>query len=162
MDKNLSVDKIYIPELLKNIENIQLKNRLQHVLDTYASRALMYKRFFYILSTVTIAFPALVTVVNACSDHSFSMTSLIISVLSACSAIAAGLLGIANIRENWISYRTNCELLKEEVFKFVTRTEAYRNLDDAESEQLLVSNMFELYHQESIVWKDINSKSKRE
>ena len=161
-ENNLSADRLYIPELLKDIENEQLRNRLQHVLDTYAYRALLYKRLFYILSTITITFPALVTVVNTCSGNAFSVTDIIESILCACSAIAAGLLGIANIRENWISYRTNCELLKEEVFKYITQTENYKNLADTEREQLLVSNILKLYHQESVVWKDINSKSRRE
>lgn len=152
-------DKNYIPELLKNLNNDQIKKHLEHELYTYAIRAIFYKRMFYILSFITITFPALITVVNVFSGSTFSVEKLIVTILSALSSIAAGILGIANVRENWISYRSNCELLKEEIFKYMISAKPYDAGTDPEKELQFVENVIKICKDEASSWKQNNSSS---
>lgn len=159
-NKNIELDKIYIPTLMSEINNEFLKNRLEHVLYTYSKRALFYKHAYYGLTFATIVLPTLVPVVYVFSGKDFSSVQFIVSLLSAFSAISAGILATANIRDNWISYRSNCELLKEEVFQYLMKAGEYHDLDDEGREQCFINQLSKLYREETIVWKKNSSPGK--
>lgn len=159
-DPLLFLDKKYIPELLKEIKNEQLSKRLAHELYTYANRAVFYKKIYYILTFATIICPALILVTNVFSTNLISIPAVIVGALSSLSSIAAGILAAANIRDNWLTYRSNCELLKEEVFLYTTASIPYDNKDPLVNEKLFIEKVFTLYHNEYSMWKANNSNKK--
>ena len=83
----------------------------------------------------------MVPVVYVFSGKDFSSIQFIASLLSAFSAIAAGILATANIRDNWIYYRSNCELLKEEIFQYLMKAVEYHDLDDVVREQRFINQL---------------------
>ncbi len=161
MNKNMiEKDDSYIPLLLKEIAEGQLKSRLEHELYTYAKRAVFYKKAYYCLTFATIICPASVVVVNVFSDNSFSFVKLIVSIISAISAIAAGILGAANVRDNWLNYRSNCEKLKAEVFKYISCAGIYNVKEEKERTEIFTNEILRLYSEESKCWTEYNFNKK--
>lgn len=152
--EKIETDKVYIPKLMEGIRDEQLRQQIEHELYTYARRAVFYKRCYYILTCATIILPALVSVVNVVPSDSPNEIKLTVTILSAVSAVAAGVLGAANVHEHWTSYRSACENLKEEIFLYVKAVAPYDIDDSKERESKFVSNLLNLYHQENSRWKD--------
>lgn len=172
-DRALSKDECYIPKLLDRFykemnEDTVVCERICHELYTYAGRARFYKRSYYVASAVTIAFPAVVVVLNNLEGDQ----KLVTSVLSAAVTIVAGMMGTIKLRESWIRNRVSCEHVKSVLFQYITKTGTYSNdkdpirkgASDDEKQKirtsLLIENLENIFQTEYGEWKRLREQQK--
>lgn len=172
-DTALSKDEYYIPRLLEHLHNTMngdeiLCERICHELYTYTGRARFYKRSYYLASAVTIAFPAIVVVLN----NQEGDQKLATSILSAAVTIVAGLMGTIKLRESWIRNRVSCEHVKSVLFQYMMKSGTYR--DDSEHikdvstpeekqkirTKLLVEDLENIFQTEYGEWKRMREQQK--
>ncbi|HEY7555211.1 MAG TPA: DUF4231 domain-containing protein [Candidatus Binatia bacterium] len=73
----------------------------------------------------------------------------LVAALGLVIAVIAGILGLFQFQENWTSYRSTCEALKQEKFLFLTETEPY---DHNEPFPLFVQRVEGLMAKEHSAW----------
>jgi hypothetical protein len=82
-------------------------------------------------------------------DPGLPWIKIAIGLLGVAIAAIAAILGLYNFQENWIKYRTTCESLKKEKFKFLTQVSPY---DGDNAFTLLVEHVEGLISKENTDW----------
>jgi hypothetical protein len=80
-----------------------------------------------------------------------SVFKVIVALLGVLIAIASGVHGIYKFQENWMAYRTTCEMLKHEKYFYETGCGPYRGVTDKLC--LLVQRVEMLISQENTNWR---------
>lgn len=90
----------------------------------YSRKAVFYKRFFFILSTINIASPLI-------STYIISTLELAIAgaVFSALVTFSASMLALFNVNDKWITYRSASEYLKSQYTLYCAKSPPYNNSD---------------------------------
>ena len=152
-EREIKIDQVFIPELLNDLPNDSaFYKMIKHELYYYADKAREYKLWCNILTAFTIILPAIVTAISALSNISPFICKAAIALFSALSSVIAGLIGGFRLREQWINYRTNCEKLKLEISKYLSKMEPYNNLESKEAECLFVQNCERIFEKEGSMW----------
>lgn len=151
-ERSIREDNVFITEMLNDLPKDNAFYRLiKHQLFFYADKAHKYKRWCCFLSVLTVILPAIVTSIGAMSTITPFCCKLAITLLSAISSVSAGVIGVFNLREQWISYRMSCEKLKLEVSKFLSKTEPY-NKEESINEGIFVKNCEMIFENEGNKW----------
>lgn len=145
----------YLPTLINSITNEGIRMQVGHQILTYANRASRYKKVYYILTFSSVILPALVVALNSFSEHQNSPLHIAITIISSISSIVAGILGITNVKELWISYRKGCEAAKNEIFIYVNGIGKYNTNDISARDSLFIEEMNILYDQQNKKWEAI-------
>lgn len=152
-EKEIKEDNVFIVDLLSKLPNDNPFYKLiKHELYFYADMAFKYKLSCCFLSILTVILPATVTAISALSDITPFHFKLLIAMLSAISSVSAGIIGVFNLREQWISYRSSCESLKIEISKYLSKAEPYNKKDEAINESMFIKNCERLFKKEGNAW----------
>lgn len=132
-----------------------LEQRLDDQLDWYDRKSSWnqkwYKRLQVILLVAGATIPFLSGYISdvPTAESGFPWIKIIIGLLGVAIAAIAAVLGLYNFQENWIKYRTTCESLKKEKYKFLTGVSPY---DDDSAFTLLVEQVEGLISKENTDW----------
>jgi hypothetical protein len=132
-----------------------LKQRLDDQIDWYDRKSSWnqkwYKRLQVILLVAAAAIPFLSGYVSEVpvAELGLPWVKIAIGLLGVAIAAIAAVLGLYNFQENWIKYRTTCESLKKEKYKFLTGVLPY---DDDNAFTLLVEHVEGLISKENTDW----------
>lgn len=80
------------------------------------------------------------------------MRALIVGILGAAIAVIQSITKLNSYHENWIQYRTTCELLKYHKFLYLTQTSPY-NTSEETIENLFIRNVEDIISSENSQWK---------
>ncbi len=145
-------DSVYVPALLKDIEDNMLKKRTAHMLYTYVYGAQKYKRRYYLFTWLTVALPALVVFLNSFGSSQNMTVRAAVSLCSLAAAVVSGIAGSVKAKESWVRYRKYCERVKRELFLYsMEKTEG----DVREKEIKLAKKLEEIYKQEGVNWGEL-------
>ena len=86
------------------------------------------------------------------SNSSRSYLPLIVGILGAALAVIQSITKLNSYHENWIQYRTTCELLKYHKFLYLTQTSPY-NTSEETIENLFIRNVEDIISSENSQWK---------
>jgi Protein of unknown function (DUF4231) len=135
-----------------------IKERLEPEIDWYDSKSKGNKRGYYLLRIIeifcAIAIPFLT---GYLTDSSLNLRT-VVGILGVVIALIAGLLGLFQLQENWISYRTTCETLRHEKYLFLTRSKPY---DANEADPLFVERCEMLISKENTDWSQMLKTQKK-
>lgn len=121
--------------------------------DDKASKAQhKYKLCQVIEIIIAACIPILVNFVDGCI-----LFQVLVALCGVAITIIEGLTALYKWHENWIEYRSTCELLRHEKYLFEMKAPPYG--DSSSVENLFVSNIESLISAESNKWKVNNSKS---
>lgn len=152
-ERCIQEDYAFITSVLAELpENNAFVKLIKHNLYFYAEKARKYKLLCLFLSALTILFPAIVTAISALSDITPFCCKLAIAMLSTLSSVSAGAIGVFNLREQWISYRTSCEKLKMEISKYLTKAEPYNDGDNNKNDSMFINNCEIIIENEGKTW----------
>lgn len=132
-----------------------LKQRLDDQIDWYDRKSSWnqkwYKRLQVILLVAAATIPFLSGYVSEvpAAESGLPWVKISIGLLGVAIAAIAAVLGLYNFQENWIKYRTTCESLKKEKYKFLTGVLPY---DDDNAFTLLVEHVEGLISKENTDW----------
>lgn len=99
------------------------------------------------------AVPVVVVTAELCDDLSYvpSLMRWLAAALGAAVAIISGIQGVCKFQENWMAYRTTCEMLKHERYFYETGCGPYQGAKDKLC--LLVQRVEELISRENTNWQ---------
>ncbi len=134
-----------------------IKNRLEDQIDYYDRASARHKWWYMHLKVAEIACAASIPVVLAISElagnaeYAPSILRGLAAALGAGVAILSGVQGIGKYQENWMAYRTTCEMLRHEKFFYETSSGPYK--DPTNKAGLLVQRVEELISRENTNWQ---------
>ena len=142
-------DAAYIPKLLEEIECRELRERTCHMLYTFMVGAKKYKRRYHILTTLSVFFPAAITVFTNLKLGNNIYIQVLVSLCSMAMAVLTGISGSVKAKESWIRYRMYCERVKKELVCYQLKIQPYTSTS---SEEGLAQELEKIYEDERQEW----------
>jgi hypothetical protein len=106
-------------------EQEYLTGRVDDQIAWYDRKSAANQKAFKILRIIEIAAAVVIPLLAGQVGAGRGVLPWVIGGLGATVAIAAGLLSLYRLQENWIQYRATCEGLRHEKFLYLTRVEPY-------------------------------------
>lgn len=137
--------KISIEEYINKRVNCQIA--------WYDKRAQAYQRKYRISQTLEIILAALIPLLSSYADN-FVLISFIVGLFGAVIAIIKSLSRLYQWPENWIGYRTACDMLRYQKILFETGSAPY-NPKPENLENIFIHNVEQIISAEHNQWKSL-------
>lgn len=121
--------------------------RYEEQVAWYDSKAKWNHKAFQVSQWTTIILASLTPILIVVGEGWIKWLAAGVAVLV---AVSAGALRTFKYQENWINYRTTCEMLKKEIHFFQTGIQGYENVEDKQS--LFVKRVEALVSRENTLW----------
>jgi hypothetical protein len=131
-----------------NQENY-LQERLDDQIDWYDRKSIWNQRWYKRLQLLVFIAAATIPFLSGYIDEKLPWIQYVIGLLGMIIAATTAILGLYNFQENWIKYRTTCESLKKEKYRYLTNVTPYGGED---SFTLLVERVEGLISKENTDW----------
>lgn len=133
-----------------DIENY-ITSRVDDAIKWYDKKSCKYQRLYKIMQTIEICAAALIPLLSGYITK-YPIFTVAVGVVGVIITIIEGITKLNKYHENWIEYRSTCELLKYQKYLFLTRSFPY--ITDKETiENLFVKNIEQLISAENNQWK---------
>ena len=136
-----------------------IKSRVDDQINWYDQKSASCQRKYKLTQTIEIVLAALIPLLSAYSKDCVLM-ALVVGALGAAIAIIESLTKLYKWHENWIEYRTTCELLRYQKHLFVTKSSPY-NIEPENIENIFVRNIENIISSENNKWKTVNTNEKK-
>ena len=142
-----------------------IESRLEDQISYYDRSSIRNKGRYTFLKVLEIAFAASIPVVLAISElagnawYAPSVLRGLAAMLGAGVAILSGVQSIGKYQENWMAFRTTCEMLRHEKYFYETSCGPYK--DPATRVCLLVQRVEELISTENTNWQRYMEEAKK-
>lgn len=139
-------------------ENDYKEQRLEDQINWYDGKSMWnqkrYKnlRLFEIIAAASIPFMVGLVELSENINYIPELLKLLTALSGVLIAVVSGMQGICKYQENWMAYRTTCEMLKHEKFFYETGCGPYKDTKDKMC--LLVSRVEELISKENTNWQN--------
>lgn len=133
-----------------NIEEY-ISSRVDDQIRWYSKKSRQAQKMYKTFQLIEIILAAAIPVLSAYSTR-YQCVALIVGILGAVIAIIESVTKLNSYHENWIHYRTTCELLKYHKFLYLTQTAPY-NTSEETIENLFIRNVEDIISSENSQWK---------
>ena len=147
--------KKYFTEVLRSIENKEIRDRIEYLLCWYNKRATRSKIKYYICASVGIIGPALITLISSCR---ILEESCLIPIISTVSTIFAGILVMTRWQEGWVRYRNTVEHIKSKLSIYIIEIQSMENEKKLEKDKEFIKEIEEIVQNENFEWSKIRNK----
>lgn len=131
-----------------------MKTRVDDQITWYDNKSTSCQNKYKLTQTIEIILAALIPLLSAYSKDCM-LIAIIVGVLGSAIAIIESLTKLYKWHENWIEYRTTCELLKYQKHLFETKSAPY-NTEPESVENIFVRNIENIISSENNKWKVVN------
>lgn len=138
--------------LIENIDDY-IKYRLDDQINWYDNKAASAQRWYKGYQVAELIIAALIPLLSGYAASS-TLIAVIIGVGGALITLIEGICKLFRFHENWIEYRSTCELLRHE--KYLYQMRAFPYCKEESYEQMFVKNVESLISAESSKWKTNN------
>lgn len=138
--------------LIENIDDY-IKYRLDDQINWYDNKAASAQRWYKGYQVAELIIAALIPLLSGYAASS-TLIAVIIGVGGALISLIEGICKLFRFHENWIEYRSTCELLRHE--KYLYEMRAFPYCKEESYEQMFVKNVESLISAESSKWKTNN------
>lgn len=126
-----------------------IEERLDDQIQWYDLKSQWNQSWFKRLQVTQIVAAASIPVLVSVLPSTDSSSRIVIAVVALGVAGLAAFIGLYQLQENWLRYRTTCESLKHEKYIFLTKTDPY---DDDDAFSLFVARVESLISAEHTSW----------
>lgn len=147
--------KKYFTEVLRSIENKEIRDRIEYLLCWYNKRATRSKIKYYICASVGIIGPALITLISSCK---ILEKSCLIPIISTVSTICAGILVMTRWQEGWVRYRNTVEHIKSKLSIYIIEIQSMEDEKKLEKDKEFIKEIEEIVQNENFEWSKIRNK----
>lgn len=148
--EQLKNDQNYITELLNGVESEELKKWIAHELYTYAERAQLYKKLYWVCFLLCLELPIITAALQFGEGFVFR---IMVVILLGCVTVITGITSGMKLREKWEHYRKYCEEMKSEISCCQNRVGQYKNITNPE--EVLAEKIKEMIKKETGEWQKI-------
>ena len=138
--------------LIENIDDY-IKYRLDDQINWYDNKAASAQRWYKGYQVAELIIAALIPLLSGYVASS-TLIAVIIGVGGALISLIEGICKLFRFHENWIEYRSTCELLRHG--KYLYEMRAFPYCKEESYEQMFVKNVESLISAESSKWKTNN------
>jgi|GEM_PF-440741 len=128
-----------------------LNNRVENQLSYYSAKSKLNKTLYYRYKTAQMLAAALLPFISAFITE-FDWTKYLVAFLGTVVTVMEGILSIGKYHEQWVTYRTTAERLRQEKFLFLMETGIY---SEADAKQQFVNKIEMLLGSETTGWQQI-------
>ncbi|MDQ8204286.1 DUF4231 domain-containing protein [Pelagicoccus sp. SDUM812003] len=125
-----------------------VKERLDGQIRWYSSKSQAAQKSYRLIRRTEIVVAAMIPFLAAFTDMG-RIVPVAIGVLGAAIVVLASLQNLGNYNEKWVEYRSTCEALKQEKYRFLTNSKPY---DQDDSLPELVERVERLVASENTHW----------
>lgn len=151
-------DEFNIDTTINGEHKHYITNRVLAQIQWYDKKSIECQKLYKRLSCATIILTSIIPIITLFSDN--IIIKLLIAVISATASVISYIITINTYRELWIRYRSNCELLKSELHKFLNKIGDYKTQDIYERFELFCYNCENCFVEEFISWQTFQDKDK--
>lgn len=144
--------KINIDEYLSKRVNCQI--------EWYEKQACAYQKKYKVSQTIEIILAALIPLLSSYADN-FVLIGFIVGLFGAVIAIIKSLSRLYKWPENWLGYRTACDMLRYQKMLFETGSAPY-NTKPETIENVFIHNIEQIISSEHNQWKSFSSEQAAE
>ncbi len=143
----------YVQSIEDTAEKAYIVERVIGQIDWYNKKSSGNQKSYKTAMILSIAISALIPIVTICIDL-FAVPWMKIAITALSSAVTAitAINALCNYRELWIGYRTNCELLKSELHKYLIGIALSRSAEEKQDFALFMRKCESLLTKEYKYW----------
>lgn len=138
-------------------EEEYLQQRVYDQIDWYDRKSQWNQKWFKRLQVFQLVASVSIPFLSGYVELGGFWIKFSIGFLGVSIAGTVAIAGLYKFQENWIEYRTTCETLRHEKFRYLTKTEPY---DSEERLPLLVERIESLISKENSNWSQYIKKRK--
>lgn len=132
-----------------------LENRVQKQIDWYDNKSIDCQRKYKFFQIIEIIIAAFIPLLSGYTTNN-SIIALIVGICGAVIAIIESITKLNKYHENWVQYRTTCELLRYQKQLFITKSAPYNTAEET-IENVFVRNIETIISSENNKWKTVNT-----
>lgn len=135
--------------------NTYISERLDKQIDWYDNKSIHAQKRYKQFQVIEIILASCIPLLAGYTSH-FPYIAFIIGLFGAIIAIIESITKLYKYHENWIQYRSTCELLRFQKSLYQTRSFPY-NTEDETIDNIFVRNIENIISSENNQWKIINT-----
>lgn len=135
-----------------------IEHRVLAQIQWYDQKAISCQKLYKRLSYISIILTSIIPVISLFGEY--WVIKVLIALASAIASVLSYVISINTFKELWIQYRSNCELLKSELHKFLNKIGIYNIQDIYKRFDLFCSNCENCFVKEFASWKISQDKDK--
>lgn len=136
-----------------------IEKRVDNQINWYDKKSVHCQKMYKIVQSIEIVLASLIPLLSGYTKYNI-IIAILVGVLGSCIAIIESLTKLYKWHENWIEYRTTCELLRYQKHLFITKSFPY-NSEPENIENIFIRNIENIISSENNKWKLINSDEKK-
>lgn len=138
--------------------NTYIKERVDDQINWYDKKSIHCQKMYKRMQITEIVLAALIPLLSTYSQEC-STLAIIVGLFGSAISIIEAITKLNKYHENWIEYRTTCELLRYQKHLFETHSSPY-NYEEETIENLFVRNVENIISSENNKWKLLNIEEK--
>lgn len=147
----------YLKTLDKD-EKLYICHRVINQIEWYDKKACEKQSRYKWFSIAVIIINSVIPVLALFTEKKYGFkVSVAVTVLSGSAAIINSVLLLCEYQRLWVQYRTNCEILKSNLYRYLTKSGEY-SVNSGDRFDLLVKNTECLLTDEFKKWAQINQR----
>ena len=132
-----------------------MTDRVDDQIDWYDKKSVKCQRTYKIFQITEIILASLIPLLAAYSEK-YTIIAICVGLFGSIIAIIESITKLNKYHENWIEYRTTCELLRYHKNLFETHSYPYA-VSEETVENLFVKNIENIISSENNKWKSLNT-----
>lgn len=132
-----------------------LEKRVDDQINWYDQKSKSAQKWYKILQIVEIILASLIPLLSGYMP-SCKWIALIVGLFGAIIAIIESITKLNKYHENWIQYRSTCEMLRYQKHLYLTGSAPYNNQDET-IDNIFVRNIESIISSENNQWKNLNT-----
>lgn len=135
-----------------------IEERVNDQINWYDKKSVNCQKMYKRMQITEIVLAALIPLLSTYSQKC-STLAIIVGLFGSAISIIEAITKLNKYHENWIEYRTTCELLRYQKHLFETQSSPYNNKEET-IENLFVHNVENIISSENNKWKLLNIEEK--
>ena len=131
--------------------NQYIEERLNNQIQWYSQKSQHAQKMYKIFQVTEIIIAAAIPLLSGYAKDCITI-AIIVGILGAIIAIIETISKLFKWHENWIEYRTTCELLKYHKYLYLTQSSPYNPTEET-IDNLFVKNIEDIISSENNQWK---------
>lgn len=152
------IDEFNIDTTINEEHKHYITNRVLSQIKWYDKKAIDYQKKYKQLSYVSVILTSIIPVLTILGQY--TGIKILIAIVSATASVISYMITINTYKELWVRYRSNCELLKSELHKFLNKIGEYKTQNIYDRFELFCYNCENCFVGEFISWQTTQHKTK--
>lgn len=137
-----------------------LKERVEDQINWYDQKSQYAQKRYKICQVIEIILASIIPLLSGYATKHY-IIPIIIGIFGCVIAIIESITKLYKFHENWIQYRSTCELLRYQKHLYLTGSYPY-NKNDETIDNVFVKNIETIISSENNQWKNLNTLGERD